>query len=417
MKSRTVHILGAKLIKYTSNLDSFVDGSRTETILDLGHHGFADSFFAEKDIDRAGDSVPLVCQIDKTNGLIQLLNQTHASERYGVVDYSYTSSNSLTARIHWENYVVDLSNYLHLERIQILEIGSNDGYLLRLLNNRNNHVLGVDASSFMANFATSSGIETLHGIFGESDELISEIVDRSPKYNAIFANNVLNHSNNLINFVKTVKKLLSSDGIFVIEVPYWSSTIESLHFDQIYHEHLSYLTVKAAKTILHLAGLEIVNVKVVDYHGGSLRIIAKHESNSESLEVDDMISRETNLGLFDLDTYVKYFSDITRKKSEFMDKIHSYHDAGKILFGIGAAAKANTLLTFYGLNRDLLDFIVDASKFKHNKITPVTKIPIFPDSKVAGISDSTGIILAWNLNSEVRKNILLYNKRIEFLTL
>jgi hypothetical protein len=175
--------------------------------------------------------------------------------------------------------------------------------------------------------------------------------------------------------------------------------------------------VKAAKIILHLAGLEIVNVKVVDYHGGSLRIIAKHESNSESLEVDDMITKETNLGLFNIDTYVKYFSDITKKKNEFMGKVHSYHDAGKTLFGIGAAAKANTLLTFYELNCDILDFIVDASKFKHNKITPVTKIPIFPDSKVAGILDSTGIILAWNLNSEVRKNILLYNERIEFLTL
>jgi 2-polyprenyl-3-methyl-5-hydroxy-6-metoxy-1,4-benzoquinol methylase len=406
-----------KLIKYTSNVDSFIDGSRTETILDLGHHGFADSFFAEKDVDRAGDSVPLVCQIDKQNGLIQLLNQTHASERYGVVDYSYTSSNSLTARIHWENYVADLSNYLRLERLYILEIGSNDGYLLKLLNNQNNQVLGVDASRFMANYATLSGIVTLHGIFGESEELINEIIDRSPKYNAIFANNVLNHSNNLIDFVKTVKKLLSPDGIFVIEVPYWSSTIESLHFDQIYHEHLSYLTVKAAKIILHNAGLEIVNVKVVDYHGGSLRIIAKHESNSESLEVDDMIIKETNLGLFSIDTYVKYFSDITKKKNEFMGKVHSYHDAGKTLFGIGAAAKANTLLTFYGLNCDILDFIVDASKFKHNKITPVTKIPIFPDSKVVGILNSTGIILAWNLNSEVRKNILLYNERVEFLTL
>jgi SAM-dependent methyltransferase len=406
-----------KLIKYTSNVDSFIDGSRTETILDLGHHGFADSFFAEKDVDRAGDSVPLVCQIDMQNGFIQLLNQTHASERYGLVDYSYTSSNSLTARIHWENYVADLSNYLRLERLHILEIGSNDGYLLKLLNNQNNQVLGVDASSFMANYATLSGIVTLHGIFGESEELINEIVDRSPKYNAIFANNVLNHSNNLINFVKTVKKLLSPDGIFVIEVPYWSSTIESLHFDQIYHEHLSYLTVKAAKIILHLAGLEIVNVKVVDYHGGSLRIIAKHESNSESLEVDDLITKETNLGLFSIDTYVKYFSDITKKKNEFMGKIHSYHDAGKTLFGIGAAAKANTLLTFYGLNCDILDFIVDASKFKHNKITPVTKIPIFPDNKVAGILDPSGIILAWNLNSEVRKNILLYNERVEFLTL
>ncbi len=405
------------MIKYTSNVDSFIDGSRTETILDLGHHGFADSFFAEKDVDRAGDSVPLVCQIDKQNGLIQLLNQTHASERYGVVDYSYTSSNSLTARIHWENYVADLSNYLRLERLYILEIGSNDGYLLKLLNNQNNQVLGVDASRFMANYATLSGIVTLHGIFGESEELINEIIDRSPKYNAIFANNVLNHSNNLIDFVKTVKKLLSPDGIFVIEVPYWSSTIESLHFDQIYHEHLSYLTVKAAKIILHNAGLEIVNVKVVDYHGGSLRIIAKHESNSESLEVDDMIIKETNLGLFSIDTYVKYFSDITKKKNEFMGKVHSYHDAGKTLFGIGAAAKANTLLTFYGLNCDILDFIVDASKFKHNKITPVTKIPIFPDSKVVGILNSTGIILAWNLNSEVRKNILLYNERVEFLTL
>ena len=180
-----------------------------------------------------------------------------------------------------------------LENLNVLEIGSNDGYLLSLIQARKNKVLGVDASDFMANLASKSGVKTIAGIFGESQELHSEIEENSNTYEIIIANNVLNHSNNPINFVNSVKKLLSQDGIFVFEVPYWLETVKSLHFDQVYHEHVTYFSVKAAKELLKVADLEIIDVEVVNYHGGSLRVTATHIGNNEVVLVEKMISAES----------------------------------------------------------------------------------------------------------------------------
>jgi SAM-dependent methyltransferase len=296
-----------------------------------------------------------------------------------------------------------------------LEIGSNDGFLLSLIQERKNKVIGVDASDFMANLASSSGIKTIAGIFGESRELDNQIEENSKYYQLIIANNVLNHSNNPINFVKSVKKLLSKDGIFIFEVPYWLETVKSLHFDQIYHEHVTYFSVKAAKELLRVAGLEIIDVEVVNYHGGSLRITASNAGSNEAVLVEKMISVETEEGLFSIERYERYFSDIVKHKTTFMNKIATLKEADRTLFGIGAAAKANTLLTFYQLDVNYLDFIVDASEFKQGKITPVTKIPIFPDSRVRKISNPTGVVLAWNIGEEVKKNLSQFNPEVEFI--
>ena len=236
-------------------------------------------------------------------------------------------------------------------------------------------------------------------------------------YKIIIANNVLNHSNDPINFVRYVKKLLSSDGIFVFEVPYWFQTIKSLHFDQIYHEHVTYFTVKSARELLRVAGLEIINVEVVNYHGGSLRITAAHASSSESTLVENMIEMETKEGLFSVLRYEKYFNDISEAKNKFMQEVEKNKKRGKTLFGVGAAAKANTLLTFYNLNHTYLDFILDASKFKQGKITPVTKIQIYGDSHVLNLKNLVGVVLAWNISDEVKRNILNINSRVEFMRL
>ena len=170
------HLREVIQIKYTSKPNSLISGIDTATILNLGDHGFADSFFFEKDSNKAGESVPLVCQLDKVTGLIQLLNFTEPTERYGNVDYSYTSSNSKTSREHWEELAQYLFSQINASESNILEIGSNDGFLLGIIQNHGHRVLGVDASEFMSNFATAKGINTIMGIFGESEELIMEII-------------------------------------------------------------------------------------------------------------------------------------------------------------------------------------------------------------------------------------------------
>lgn len=404
-------------IKYTSKPSSLTSDYSTTTILNLGNHGFADSFFSEKDHKRAEESVPLICQLDQITGLIQLLNFTEPSERYGSVDYSYTSSNSIISREHWKDFSKHLISYLNSSESNILEIGSNDGYLLELFKSQGYKVLGVDASEFMSSFANSKGINTLKGIFGESEALLQEIIEFSDTYKAIIANNVLNHSNNPMSFLRCVKKLLDSDGIFVFEVPYWLNTVQSLHFDQIYHEHITYFTVKSAKELLILAGLEIINVEVVNYHGGSLRITATHAGSNESNLVPNMIETEIKEGLFSVARYEKYFNDISHLRNMFMEKVEKIKDSGKTLFGVGAAAKANTLLTFYNLNHLYLDFILDASRFKQGKITPVTKIPIYSDSHISNLDNLVGIVLAWNIGDQVKRNVLEINSRVEFIDL
>jgi len=408
---------GVIKIKFISNPKSLISGLQTETILNLGNHGFADSFFPKEDFNMAEDSVPLVCQLDKETGLVQLLNFTEPKERYSNVDYSYTSSNSRTSRAHWKEFAQSLNNRLHSKGSNVLEIGSNDGFLLGLLKSHGFKTLGVDASKFTSKLASERGITTLEGIFGESEDLTIEIMHFSNSFDIIIANNVLNHSNNPLKFVESVKKLMSSDGIFVFEVPYWLDTINSLHFDQIYHEHVTYFTAKSARALLRMAGLVVVDIQIVNYHGGSLRITASHLGFRESKLMEHMIEIENREGLFTVQRYEKYFQDICEKRDKFMKQVLVAKESGKTLFGIGAAAKANTLLTFYNLNNTYLDFILDASIFKQGKITPVTKIPIYEDSHISNMVNLYGIILAWNISEEVKRNILSYNAGVEFMTL
>jgi len=402
-------------VRFKPRAHSLISDYESETIIDLGSHGYADSFFEEFDYVNAEKSAPLICQLDKSTGLVHTSMLTIASERYGGVPYSYTSANSQTSREHWLNFANFLSSLRDLKDLNILEIGSNDGFLLKLLEERKSRVLGIDASQFMVDMCKSNGLDTLCGIFGESEKLITEVNSKFKSFQIIIANNVLNHSNNPINFVKSIKKLLSSDGLFIFEVPYWLETIEALRFDQIYHEHVSYFTVKAAKELLRLSGLGIIHVQLIDYHGGSLRIIATHESKKSFISVENMIRKEINEGLFTVERYERYFKDICERRNLFMRNLENLKNPTKEIFGIGAGAKANTLLTFYNLNKDVIKFIVDASKFKQGKITPVTKIPIFGDVKVKELSDSLGLVLVWNIKEEVKQNILKYNPLVQFI--
>ena len=269
----------------------------------------------------------------------------------------------------------------------------------------------------MCNLATASGIPTFEGVFGDDEDLSDVLMDRSKSYDLIFANNVLNHSNNPVSFVKNIAQLLSRDGEFIFEVPYWLETIKSLHFDQIYHEHVTYLTVGSAEKLLEMAGLHISNVEVVDYHGGSIRIAAGH---AKSLVPVANLLRYKNAedfeGLRNPMRYEKYFSDIVRQKDDFLSRLERFPLVeGDVIFGIGAAAKANTLLTFYGLKSDKINFILDASIHKQGKITPITNIPIYPDSHLLGQKGGLGITLAWNIGDRIKKRLLEINPEIEVI--
>jgi SAM-dependent methyltransferase len=404
------------MIQYKSNNTSLISESETVPIIDLGQHGFADSFYPIELKEIASNTAPLVCCLDKTTGLVQLQNITVAKDRYDLVDYSYTSSNSQFSQEHWIEFFGSVTNKINLKSGHILEIGSNDGYLLSLFKQITSNVVGIDASAAMVREANSRGIDTVHGIFGEAEKLNSNIRDAERKFDAILANNVLNHANNPLEFVKEISLILNKDGVFIFEVPYWYNTISSLRFDQIYLEHITYFTVESLEHLLSTAGLYINEVELVNYHGGSLRVYASFKKEC-SLNKEKFIVLEDNLKLKDESTYILYVNKVNQVRDNFLKNLARLKEKNptSTVFGIGAAAKANTLLTYYGLNSQSVEFIVDSSPFKQGKLTPVSLIPIMDDETLTKVSNGIGIILAWNLSNNLKNKLLSINKNIKFL--
>jgi SAM-dependent methyltransferase len=408
-----------KVINSKFETKSLITGSETVEILNLGIHGYADSFFLPNEFEKASQGLPLICRLDLDTGLVQTQTITDPIERYSGVDYSYTSSNSATARRHWTDFASNLRKRRLTAGSKILEIGSNDGFLLSQFLGEASQLVGVDASPYMVSLANSNGVKTFQGVFGESDVLNQEITEDAKEFDIIIANNVLNHSNNPVNFLRSIANLLSPKGDFVFEVPYWLETIRSLHFDQIYHEHVTYLTAHSVERLLEMADLFINEIEVVDYHGGSLRVIACHKKPSEpAAGLLKLKEAERLEELRNPLRYVKYFNDILQQKENFLQKLNGYKiKKGEAIFGIGAAAKANTLLTFYGLDNTQIDFLLDASEYKQGKITPITRIPIYPDSHLAAQKGGIGITLAWNIGESIKKKLYTINKNIEVISI
>jgi hypothetical protein len=251
------------------------------------------------------------------------------------------------------------------------------------------------------------------------DENVGEkILKEYGKAKLVAANNVYNHSNNPLGFTKTVTNILSSDGYFVFEQPYWFTTIQSGKFDQIYHEHVSYYTVKSVKELLAKAGMKIKSAKIVDYHGESLRIIAQlaESIKEESEEVKRMIEKEEEFGLFSEELYKKYMEDNIRARNLFMERIFKIKQNGGTIIAIGAAAKGNTFLNFYGLDNSLVDFVTDSSPHKQGKFTPATRIPIVGDEIFSKYKEPYALILSWNIAHQLKPILEKINPNIKFIS-
>lgn len=386
--------------------------STVEDIISLGFHSFADSFIPIGSANLVEPVIPLLCQLCQTCGHVQSGFATDPISRYNFVPYSYTSANSTFSRSHWtefSNFVESFSANPKLETL--LEVGSNDGYLLSLLKQIGFSVLGIDASVDLAERASQSGIPTISALFNR------DVVDNvgSNSLNFVVANNVLNHADNLNEFMLAVRNSLVTGGRFIGEVPYWGSTISSLHFDQIYHEHVSYFTVRSLLNLLERFGFGIQHLSFVAYHGGSIRFVAQKDSpaRTEVLHLSDQDE------LFKSTTYLDYCKRINLRRDQFLaiffeQKLKRPESS---VVGIGAAAKANTLLTYYGLNNSLIDFITDSSENKIGKLTPFTRIPILGDPAVRDLRDPTVIILSWNIAQQLRHRIQDLNPSTRFMSL
>ena len=386
-------------------------------IIDLGMHPFADTFISKNQYDLSEPVYPLQCFLFKDTGEIRVGIDTKADQRYNLYNYSYTSSNSKFSRNHWINYAKEVSDKLNLKKdSKIVEIGSNDGFLSKRFNELGFNTVGVDPSKYMAEIAESRGVKTYINLFDFNTS--KKIRDDFGLVDLVVANNVFNHSNNPLNFLKGIVNLLKSDGIFVYELPYWYNTIKDKKFDQIYHEHVSYFTVKSSYELLRKVGLEVIDVDVVDYHGGSIRVFAKQTENVILRNnISNMIKEEEKFGLFSTSTYFKFMKDLYKKRNQFMRDVYKIKSKGYSIIGVGAAAKGNTFLNFYNLDNTVLDYVTDSSEHKQNKYTPLTRIPIVGDEIFSKYDKVYALILSWNISDIIKENLKKINDKIIFLSL
>ena len=382
-------------------------------IINLGLHSFADRFVPKKKLYVKDPTFPLILDYCTKCKFIQSKVKTNPKQRYLEIDYSYTSSNSNYSRNHWNEFANFLEKKFKLKYKKILEIGSNDGYLCEILNNKGANTIGVDASSFMTKLSEKRKVKSVNSIFNYYES--KKIKKRFNKFDIIIANNVFNHSDQPSNFLKGVFNLLNDDGIYVFEQPDFAIGALSLKFDQIYHEHVSYFTSRNIKSILKQNKFKLILIKQINYHGGSLRSVAvKNNSNIYKESYNRKIFKKFDK-IYNLNFFKKMMNKINKKKHNLIKKIEFLKDKGYVICGIGAGAKANTFLTYYNLNNQSVKFITDSSRFKQNKFTPLTRIQIKDDKEIKNYKKIACIILSWNISNLLIKKIKKLNKNIKIL--
>lgn len=387
--------------------------NKLNEIINLGLHSFADRFVPKKKLNIIDPKYPLILDMCNNCKFIQSRVVTDPKNRYLEIDYSYTSSNSNYSRNHWVEFADSLEKKTILKNKKIIEIGSNDGFLSYMLKKKGAEVLGVDASEFMVKISKKK-INAIQSIFNNSQS--KKIKKLFGKADIIIANNVFNHSDKPLDFLKGVYNLLKENAIFIFEQPNFTVGVLSLKFDQIYHEHVSYFTARNIKSILDYSNLKILSLSKNEYHGGSLRTVAaKKNSSLKEFKIDKFINYENKKNIYKLGFYKKMMKKINSKKKILLSTLINLSKKGYVISGVGAGAKSNTFLTFYGLNYKIIKFLTDSSIFKKNKYTPVSRIIIKDDKELIKYKKIACIILSWNISNLVIDKIKKLNKRIKII--
>ena len=382
-------------------------------IINLGLHSFADRFVPKEKLNIIDPKYPLILDMCNNCKFIQSRTVTNPKNRYLEIDYSYTSSNSNYSRNHWVEFADSLEEKMSLKNKKIIEIGSNDGFLSYLLKKKGAEVLGVDASEFMVKISKKK-INAIQSIFSNSQS--KKIKKLFGKADIIIANNVFNHSNKPLDFLRGVYNLLKENSIFIFEQPNFTIGVLSLKFDQIYHEHISYFTARNIKSILDYSNLKILSLSKNEYHGGSLRTIAsKKNSSLKEFKIDKFVNYENKKNIYKLRFYKKMMEKINLKKKKLLTTLISLSAKGYVISGVGAGAKSNTFLTFYGLDNKIIKFLTDSSKFKQNKYTPISRIIIKDDKELINYKKIACIILSWNISILIVDKIKKLNKKIKII--
>ena len=375
------------------------------TFVDLGMSPLCESFLSQEQIDQAEAFYPLHAYVCGECFLVQV--KEYVAPEGIFTEYAYFSSYSDSWLRHARSYVDMITERLGLNvRSHVVELGSNDGYLLQNFVAKGIPALGVEPAANVAATAREKGVPTVVVLFGEA--AARDLATGGKQADLIVGNNVLAQVPDLNDFVKGMKVLLKPGGVVTMEFPHLLRLMEENQFDTIYHEHFSYFSLLTAVRIFQAHGLRLFDVEELGTHGGSLRIYVSHADDAAkpvTERVWKLAAREAAAGLQDLARYAQFTEQVHETKRRLVEFLIGVKRQGKSVAGYGAPGKGNTLLNYCGIRADFLDYTVDRNPYKHGKFLPGTHIPIYPPGRISETRPDYVLILPWNLREEIMEQL------------
>lgn len=382
----------------------------TRSFVDLGHQPPSNAYLTKEQLDQPEITYPLHAFVCEQCWLVQLPEHARADQLF-TNDYAYFSSVSSTWVEHARRYVEEMVPRFGLNANSlVVEIASNDGYLLQFVTQAGIPCVGIEPTASTAVTAREKGIETIEEFFGEA--FARGFVESRQRADLLLGNNVLAHVPDLNDFIAGAAAILAPDGVVTFEFPHLMRLVEGLQFDTIYHEHYSYLSFTTVCRLFEQHGLRMFDVQELPTHGGSLRVFGTPATGSihqPTGVVAELQQRENLAGMQHSAWYDGFQPQVNRVKNDLLQFLLAQSKAGRTVVGYGAAAKGNTLLNYAGVRSDLISFVCDAAPSKQGRYLPGSHIPILNPDALKNSGADTVLILPWNIAPEVvhqnRKNI------------
>ena len=379
-------------------------GTKLEhTFVDLGMSPLCESYLSADHLNQMEPFYPLHVYVCEKCFLVQL--QEYVTPEHIFSDYAYFSSYSDSWLAHASKYTDQMVERFAIgAQSLVVEVASNDGYLLQYFVEKQIPVLGIEPAANVAAVAVQKGVSTLVKFFGA--ETARELAASSKKADLLLGNNVLAQVPDLNDFVAGMKILLKPAGVITMEFPHLQRLMEQNQFDTIYHEHFSYFSLVTVEKIFAAHGLTLFDVEELHTHGGSLRIYARHAEDSSkpvSAHITELRAREESMGYSRIETYSRFAEQVKETKRKLLEFLIEAKRSGKKIAGYGAPGKGNTLLNYCAIRTDFLDYTVDRNPHKHGRFLPGTHVPIYPPDRIRETRPDYVLILPWNLKDEIIK--------------
>ncbi len=398
------------VVKYSITTNcSLCNSQNLAEVLYLGKTPIANTYINEDELNSFDEAIPLTLLFCNNCGFLQLKEIVSAERLFTSKDYLYYSSFSKTTITHAKNLVDYLiKNNMVQSNDLVVEIASNDGYLLRFFMEKKFNVLGIEPAKNVAKVAQQTyNIPTIIDFF--SSNLAKKLVSNGISADIIIANNVIAHTPHINDFVSGIYTLLKNTGIAIVEIPYFKNIVDNLCFDMIYHEHMYYYTVTTLNKLFSKNGLFMQKVEQTSVQGGSLRVWAtktpqnKFFTQQDRMSIHSLLEEERKLEVSKIQYYRRFANKLEGFKDKLKDFLNSVVSSNNKIAGYGAAAKAFTFLSFCGIGADIIDFIVDKNTYKQGKYIAGINIPIYNPVELLNRLPKYTLLLAWNYVDEVVK--------------